>query len=80
MAMVKMTREEFEADTIREISMIDSNESAKLDQAAAMLGEAWPQLWRSLYMGCIRQKFDKEEALALVTAYILSQNPHGIRP
>ena len=39
-----------------------------------------PRLWWNLYQGCLQNGFDERSALSLVQTFILSQNPHGIRP
>lgn len=62
--------------------MLDPEMIAKLEQAAAAMLEVAPVLskqWKALYDGCMNEGFTAEQSMQLVKAYILSQNPHGIR-
>lgn len=60
--------------------MLDEKLRAELDQAIAGMKEMMPPLWRQLFESCQEVGFDKGQALELVKAYILAQNPWGIRP
>ena len=57
--------------------MLDDRKRAELDQASAALTEAFPPLWRNLYLRCVEEGFAEEEALALVKAYIIA-NGKGV--
>lgn len=50
--------------------MINSEQSAKLDQALASLKEFLPPLWAGLYKGLIEEGIPSPEATAMVCAYI----------
>ena len=39
-----------------------------------------PRVWFNLYQGCLEAGFDDHASLLLTQTWILSQNPHGIRP
>ena len=57
--------------------MIEPWEQAKLDQAMAELNDVLPSLWRSLYDGCRREGFTRDQAMALVIAFICSGTVTG---
>lgn len=50
------------------------------DQALAAFRDGMPRIWWNLYQGLLSTGFQKTQAFSLLTAYILSQNPNGIRP
>ncbi len=55
------------------------DDTSKMDQSAALLGDILPPLWRRIYIGCVDQGFDESESFKLVQTYILGQNPNGTR-
>lgn len=50
------------------------------DQVAASIRDQFPPVWWGLYTGCMERGFTEKQAFALVTTFILSNNPNGIRP
>jgi hypothetical protein len=60
--------------------MIDDKKRSELEQSIAAMRELFPHCWRALYDGCISENFSEAQSMDLVKTYILSQNPHGIRP
>ncbi len=50
------------------------------DQELAGIRDSMPRVWWSLYQGCLQVGFGEKVALSMVQAWILSMNPHGIRP
>ena len=59
--------------------MLDPKKQAELEQAASLLIEFYPPVWRQMYDCLIREGFSESESFRLVQTYILSQCPHGIR-
>lgn len=59
---------------------MENKERAEIEQGLANMREMLPRMWWSLYQGSIAVGFSPPDAFRLVTAYILSQNPNGIRP
>jgi hypothetical protein len=50
--------------------MLNDKARAELDQGIAMVKESLPQLWRGLYLGCVKAGFSPEESMKIVLAYI----------
>ncbi len=49
---------------------------AKIDQHIALLVDVLVPLWRQIFLRCITEGFDKEQAMDLLKIYISSQrNP-----
>lgn len=54
--------------------------SQAFEQDMAKLRDGMPRVWWALYTGALEAGFGPAQAYGLVTAFILSQNTHGIRP
>lgn len=50
------------------------------DQDFSQIRDVIPRLWYNFYQGCLQQGFNESQSFALLQTYILSQNPHGIKP
>jgi len=58
---------------------MSGNDEANYDQAAAFIGDNLPFLWFRIYSNCTLAGFDKQQALELVKAYIMSQGTNDKR-
>ena len=52
---------------------------AAIDQAAALLSDNFPPMWRRLYEALLDQGFTEVESMKLLQTYILSNSPNGVR-
>lgn len=50
------------------------------DQDIAAMRDAIPRVWWNLYQGSLTVGFDERQSMSLVMAWMMAQNPHGIRP
>ena len=55
--------------------MLNAKDSARMDQARAYLAEHLPPLWWSIFAGCVKQGFSREESLMLVMNYVRVTTP-----
>ena len=60
--------------------MLDAKLRAALDQGMMEMIEMWPPMWKAFYEKCKEEGFTEPQAFDLVKTFILSHNPHGIRP
>ena len=50
------------------------------EQLLAQMRDSLPQMWYAIYSGSLAAGFDQVQAFTLLQTWLLSQNPHGIRP
>ncbi len=53
---------------------------SKQDQELAKMRDGLPGVWWALYVGCIQKGFDTKQSMSILHAFIMAQNPYGIRP
>jgi len=52
--------------------MLNDRDKANLDQASALIAEAFPPMWWRIYKGLIAEGFKEAEAMDLLKTYIRS--------
>ena len=58
---------------------MEPSQQQKMDQAAALLADNFPPMWRRLYLGLVEQGFDEIQSFKLLQTYILSSAAYGVR-
>ena len=50
--------------------MLDDGKRAEFDQTIALLAEIYPNQWRRMYLGLVKEGFTESEAMELLKSYI----------
>lgn len=50
------------------------------DQSSAFIAESLPPLWRRLYLNCISQGFNDNQAMELTVAYVFASSGGRYKP